>query len=77
MAQEHFAGSAQKKSLKEPRGHTLSDFFIPEPDVRVELTTVRLQIGCSTTELIRRGARILPEKERCGKLFFEEELILW
>lgn len=29
--------------------------FIMEPLVRFELTTVRLQGGCSTTELKRRG----------------------
>ena len=28
-----------------------------EPPVRIELTTCRLQGGCSTTELERRGAR--------------------
>lgn len=41
-----------------------------EPAVRVELTTVRLQGGCSTTELKRRdkeGGTYLQEMIRCGK----------
>lgn len=41
--------------------------FLKEPVVRVELTTVRLQIGCSTTELNRQGRAILHEGGKNGK----------
>ncbi len=34
-------------------------FVALKPVVRVELTTVRLQIGCSTTELNRQDVGIL------------------
>ena len=46
-----------------------------KPVVRFELTTVRLQIGCSTTELNRRGERILHERAHRCKSFFEESAL--
>lgn len=56
----------QKKSKTAPLKSCA--VFDLKPVVRVELTTVRLQIGCSTTELNRRSAGIVYERNGNGKL---------